>query len=392
MINPIRVKPLVPNIQSKFEYNRLIIVGNGFDLGLGLETSYNDFILFHVKEVFKNTIESRKFDSGLIEAFTNLNYSATSINELKKRIDTFRNVSELISVFQNEIKFKFKTVFIKDVFENYKINNWVDIEGYYFKNLIKLFKLVSDKHFDKKDYSKIAELNQSMDLIEGGFRDYIKNEQNRYDFTYNNSHFKPLLDSFFEPIKKRENSLIPEQQSKDSPKTVFFVNFNYTNSLSKLLNNSFLKENREIQIHGSVNDLSNPIIFGYGNDIGSIYTELEEEDNAELLRKIKSFAYPTTNNYHNLLNILDSLPYEVFIVGHSCGLSDKTMLNTIFQHPKCLAIKNYHYKGEQEDFYKRISISRHFSDKPLMRKRVLPYDEWAKIPQKKPVLADRTKM
>ncbi len=383
MINPNRVKPLIPNIKSEFKYNRLIIVGNGFDLGLGLETSYNDFILHHIKEVFKNTIELRKFDSELIEASTSLRYGENSINELKKRIDSTNNVSELISSFQNEIKFKYKTVFIKEIFENYKVNNWVDIEGYYFKNLIKLFKLVSEKSFDKKDYSKIAELNQSMDLIEQGLKDYIQNEQNRHDFSYVNSHFKSLIDSFFEPIRKKENSLIPEQESKDPPKTVFFVNFNYTNSLSKLLDNSFLKDNREIQIHGSVNDMSNPIIFGYGNDIGSIYSELEEEDNAELLRKIKSFAYPSTNNYHNLLNILDSLPFEVFIVGHSCGLSDKTMLNTIFQHPKCLAIKNYHYDGEKEDFYKRISISRHFSDKPLMRKRVLPFDEWAKIPQKK---------
>jgi hypothetical protein len=383
MINPNRVKPLIPNIKSEFKYNRLIIVGNGFDLGLGLETSYNDFILFHIKEVFKNTIQLRQFDSGLIEASTNLNYGVKSINDLNKRIDTCKNVTELISLFQNDIKIKFKTIFIKDIFENKQINKWVDIESLYFKNLIKLFKLVIDKPFDKKDYSKIAELNQSMDMIEQGLKDYIQNEQNRHGFTYVNSHFKPLIDSFFEPIRKKENSLIPEQVSKDSPQTVFFVNFNYTNSLTKLLKNSSLKDNREIQIHGSVNDLSNPIIFGYGNDIGSIYSELEEEDNVELLRKIKSFAYPSTNNYHNLLNILDSLPYEVFIVGHSCGVSDKTMLNTIFQHPKCLAIKNYHYAGEKEDFYKRISISRHFSDKPLMRKRVLPFDEWAKIPQKK---------
>ncbi len=36
--------------------NRLILIGNGFDLAHGLKTSYSDFILWYFGEVFKNNI------------------------------------------------------------------------------------------------------------------------------------------------------------------------------------------------------------------------------------------------------------------------------------------------------------------------------------------------
>jgi hypothetical protein len=40
MIELSQTKPMVPNLDPKFEYKRLVIIGNGFDLGLGLKTSY----------------------------------------------------------------------------------------------------------------------------------------------------------------------------------------------------------------------------------------------------------------------------------------------------------------------------------------------------------------
>jgi hypothetical protein len=382
MIELQNIKPIIPNLEPKFEYNRLVIIGNGFDLGLGLKTSYNDFVLGHIKEVLRKTVELGKYDSELITGSTSFNFGQVTKDKIYSKIEATNQISDLVSSFQHEINFNYKTGFIQNIFENYQVNNWVDIETLYFKNLHKEYNSFRDKEFDKKDYSKVAELNISMDFIEKALANYVKEEQAKRSISYLTSHYKSLIDSFFEPINKKENILIPEHRSKQKPKTVIFVNFNYTDSLSKLLNNSFVGENKIIHIHGSVNDNSNPIIFGFGDDTNPIYSALEEEDEDELLRKIKSFAYPKTNNYHKLLNSLDTLPFEVFVVGHSCGISDKTMLSTVFQHKKCLAIKNFHYQGEEEDFYKRIAISRHFSNKPLMRKRVLPFDKDAIIPQK----------
>lgn len=376
---------MIPNLEPKFEYNRIIIVGNGFDLGLGLKTSYNNFLLNHLKGAFREIVEQNKYDSGLIFGNTKQNYASSSKVKLLTKIDECQSIKEIISSLEYEITFNYKSEFIQDVIEIYEFNNWVDIEILYFKNLQKIYNSLKDKDFDNKDYSKVTELNKSMDLIESALFTYINDEQNKLNFSYLDSHYKTLIDSFFEPIHKLENLLIPEHRSKRAPETVFFVNFNYTDTLVKLLNNTFVGKNKLIHIHGSVSNNNNPIIFGFGDDTNSIYRGLEEEDESELLRKIKSFAYPKTNNYHKLLNVLDNKPYEVFVVGHSCGVSDKTMLSTVFQHEKCLAIKNFHYKGEEEDFYKRIAISRHFSDKPLMRKRVLPFDKDAVIPQRQEV-------
>lgn len=98
---------------------------------------------------------------------------------------------------------------------------------------------------------------------------------------------------------------------------------------------------------------------------------------------IKSFKYPQTNNYHKILGFIEDLDFEVFILGHSCGLSDRTLLKTLFEHSKCRAIQVLHYNGKEEFFNKSIEISRHFENKVMMRERLLPFDPSAKIPQNK---------
>jgi hypothetical protein len=61
-------------------------------------------------------------------------------------------------------------------------------------------------------------------------------------------------------------------------------------------------------------------------------------------------------------------------MGHSCGISDRTLLNTLFEHENCLSIKIfYHKRGDGTDNYSDIArnISRNFTNKPLMRKIVV---------------------
>jgi hypothetical protein len=61
-------------------------------------------------------------------------------------------------------------------------------------------------------------------------------------------------------------------------------------------------------------------------------------------------------------------------MGHSCGISDRTLLNTIFEHKNCSSIKIFYHKMEDgTDNYSDVArnISRNFTNKPLMRKRVV---------------------
>lgn len=60
----------------------------------------------------------------------------------------------------------------------------------------------------------------------------------------------------------------------------------------------------------------------------------------------------------------------------SCGNSDRTLLNTLFEHKNCVSIKPYYYKwgeGEKDDNYIELvqNISRNFTDMKLMRDRVV---------------------
>ena len=61
-------------------------------------------------------------------------------------------------------------------------------------------------------------------------------------------------------------------------------------------------------------------------------------------------------------------------MGHSCGISDRTLLNTLFEHKNCVSIKPFYYrKDDGTDNYLELaqSISRNFTDKKLMCDRVV---------------------
>ena len=71
-------------------------------------------------------------------------------------------------------------------------------------------------------------------------------------------------------------------------------------------------------------------------------------------------------------------------MGHSCGLSDRTLLNTIFEHYYCRSIKVfYHQKEDGTDNYTEIiqNISRHFNDKKLMRTKIVEKTLCEPMPQ-----------
>jgi hypothetical protein len=101
---------------------------------------------------------------------------------------------------------------------------------------------------------------------------------------------------------------------------------------------------------------------------------LQNLNDNECLRNVKSIRYLETPNYRNVLSFLESEPFQVLIMGHSCGNSDRTLLNTIFEHKNCVSIKPYYYiKEDGTDNYIELvqNISRNFTDMKLMRDRVV---------------------
>lgn len=130
-----------------------------------------------------------------------------------------------------------------------------------------------------------------------------------------------------------------------------------------------------MHIHGEIDeDKENPIVLGYGDEFCEEYQILEQYADNSYLGKIKSSRYLQTNNYREFLEFMESGPYQVIVMGHSCGNTDRTLLRTLFEHDNCLSIKPYYYvdKDGNDNYGDLImSISRIFSDKAKMRDRVV---------------------
>ena len=128
----------------------------------------------------------------------------------------------------------------------------------------------------------------------------------------------------------------------------------------------------------------NSVIFGYGDELDNKYKEIEELNNNEFLNKFKSVKYLERDKYRKLLYFLELEPFQVYVMGHSCGNSDRTLLNTIFEHENCVSIKLfYHKKSDGTDNFTEIvqNITRNFNDKKLLRERVVNKTYCQAMPQ-----------
>ena len=173
-------------------------------------------------------------------------------------------------------------------------------------------------------------------------------------------------------------------QKGDITQSVHVLNFNYTSTARKYLESNYiLQSDREVHIndiHGRLNDAQNPMIFGYGDETGEVHKTIENFNENELTRNMKSFHYLLSSNYQALFDFIESGTFSVSIMGHSCGLSDRVLLSNIFQHKNLKKIQQYYHKidDKQNDFFtKTQNISRHFdsNSKHSMRYKIVPLEK-----------------
>lgn len=364
-------------------YNRVILIGNGFDKAIGLNTSYSDFIFGLLKSVtiesYKKSFEPNDLISVSWRVEKNQAYYDTCIKEIKK----VGTITELLPFFKDDLKINFIHPFLEEIVNQCKDSRWVDVEQHYFRWLIYEFEHFKNQRAIIKNIDRVERLNKCMESITIQLDRFISRQDNP-NIDYLTSHISTLIERMKEPLSKGQVKLYHRHKRVDPPSHVLYLNFNYTKTVEKLIFTSNIKENTtHLYIHGEAGNTTNPIIFGFGDDTSDIYNQLELVGENEFLRMIKSFHYPRNDNYQRLLNYLSEKEFDVITVGHSCGISDRTLLKTIFEHSNCIAIQRYHYKGQEEDFIRRMEISRHFSDKQTMRDRMLPFDDSAIIPQLK---------
>ena len=156
------------------------------------------------------------------------------------------------------------------------------------------------------------------------------------------------------------------------PDNVMLLNFNYTKIALQ-----YLPKGKQIFSHNYIHgEVENPqsVIFGYGDELDDDYKVIQNINDNDCLNNVKSIRYLESCKYRNVLSFIDAAPFQVYIMGHSCGNSDRTLLNTLFEHRNCISIKPYYYiKDDGTDNYLDLiqNISRNFTDMKLMRDRVV---------------------
>lgn len=287
----------------------LIIIGNGFDKAHNLKTDYKDFINYLLNEANENP---NKFEN----LFTyKERYGIRNLAQFKS---SGAEPSHII---------KTDNLFFLCVMSDFQSQNWCDFENLYFEFL----------SGQKNHYSKgVKELNYEFQIIKNHLKDYLIHEQNNFKVLQ-------VYSEFFQKIESsRESSLV--------------LNFNYTNTVKKYVDN--FKKVKLIPIHGELEDDANPIIFGYAADDNDCVSLLKRNDN-EYLQNIKKHAYKRTSYNEELKNFIDdSGEIRVSIFGHSCGISDKLVLKEIFSHQYVKEIFIYYFEKYDDYYEKQVNINR----------------------------------
>jgi len=398
---------------------RIVLIGNGFDIAHGMKTKYSDFLEDLWQNIYK---EARACTTG-----SAYEHDLISITKIPHEWFGNNNHNDFnISLQRIHQTIRFKNNFFKLISESQRLKSWVDIETEYYEQLKKIYRQergATSIYKLNSDFEKITSyLSKYLTTIETSFtrgtrqekyidrvREIIDSDFILKDFCEESINFK--VDMEFEKISndihsletdvltmqeldfeksklisklgydKSKNGLRKILLSRDAsyyfnlqPTETLFLNFNYT-STEDLYKQNVFAQNKSIHIHGSLKPQDkNPIIFGFGDELDEEYKSIENLNDNQYLENIKSIKYLETDNYKELLEYVNSGAYQIIIFGHSCGNSDRTLLNTIFEHKNCVSIKPYYYQiSKERDNYSDIirNISRNFNNKVTMRDKVV---------------------
>jgi len=275
-----------------------------------------------------------------------------------------------------------KSELLRILLTNCSYTTWVDIEREFYE-LLKGILGKSEDYSIKQQH--LAELNESLNFIISKLGEYLKQlPASTYDDRYHEI-FKPRLKKFDILLPWSEG---PQWRSEDrfEIQRTCVLNFNYTPTAEQYIHSHESTSPFEIiNIHGQLDDEdnSNPIIFGFGDELDDDYLKMERERAKGYFKFIKSFWYFRTSNYWNLIRFIDSSEYQIHVLGHSCGLSDRTMLHMILEHDNCKSIKIFYHGDAITNNYNETTyeVARHFNDKALMRRRIVPFNQSERIPQ-----------
>ncbi len=373
--------------------NRVILLGNGFDLAHGRKTSYADFIKWYIGQCAKTAVK-RDYVDTLIKVSPTPYYRGDRLNnDIEDWVNECYNEGLDLKKFGRPVldlgglNYRYPFIFqpqsriLENMLKQCSVGRWVDIEAIFYSTLIEI--LDANGRTNKEE--SLTLLNRSMHELKMQLQTYLLSlPKPTHNQDYVNILDEYILDDDIESARKGEKQ---RNYLYEKPKNTLILNFNYTDTIELYFDKTY-KTARNINInyiHGKLNDEQNPIVFGFGDELDKRYSQIENETAKGYFDYIKSFWYLRTSNYRDLVRFVDGEEYQVFILGHSCGLSDRTMLHMILQNDNCRSIKIFYHGTEMDNNYTQTTyeIARHFNDKELMRKRIVSLNKSKNMPQAK---------
>ena len=113
--------------------NRIILIGNGFDLAHGLKTSYNDFIKWYLSQALFKSVENKIYEDELILIkSTNYQHAFNHLKSIDNYIEFLYNTNllncenEILKTvyqdFLNPFEVKIKSNFLRVLLGKCSIN------------------------------------------------------------------------------------------------------------------------------------------------------------------------------------------------------------------------------------------------------------------------------
>ena len=150
--------------------NRLIILGNGFDIAHGLPTKYNDFITWYISEWYSYLETSYKHTESDRLCTFSLKDHRISWKEFFQSYSTPKGEAFIgfLTRYPDVFVLKYSS-FMSRISNSIESRGWVDIENEYY-NLLK-------EYVDAGESKLACELNDQLDFIREKLTEYLSNIQ-----------------------------------------------------------------------------------------------------------------------------------------------------------------------------------------------------------------------
>jgi len=354
----------------------VLLIGNGFDIAHKAPTSFLEFSEYLMKEKLIPELKKN------ILAHEKSIYFKTIIPDVTNQFDYPKNDNNGISNYNLHGVFDFDELTQIEMLSKNPESTWLR----HLSNelLYTLYDEKSEYWFSIEDtfYRHLKIIYQEMQSSSSN-REYFISELDKLNSYFN--ELKNYLKEYLLTLEIKKNASIELflkeiNDGKDFLNgELFILNFNYTDTIKKYnIQKSALY--KYYPIHGSLKD---EIIFGYGNDKDNDYQEIKEIGDDKFLEHFKTHKYLLNSTYQDIhLDLLQTKePFEIHVIGHSLGLTDKTLLQEIFSSSNCKKIHLYkrpdkYDRTDKEN--KEILVQKEFTKLTMAASRIID-DEMTRI-------------